>query len=328
MRNNFRLLVPVLLAVGLAVPQAAQADPIAPSAVGDVQLVISGQGNTTLDHAIRHEDGRWDRYGVLPVGFDSTQLASVIVNGEEHLFFQETHNQGSLYVNIRHFDGTWDLAASAPDGFTTVNGQDPLAVAYVNGALHVVRVHDNQVQHSMRNVDGTWSAFATVPMSGAFINVAVTSVGVDLRIVAINADGSALAQTDRHADGFWSPARRTAFVTDAGAGGTNTVGVAQIGDDLHVVAVDFHGSVFHSVMHANLSWDLFRNIGIPAGEPGYVATVGVTASHGVLHVAVGTVNDSILHTIRFADGSWQRFGNVKAAIGNPGGGIGLTIAGQ
>jgi hypothetical protein len=87
------------------------------------------------------------------------------------------------------------------------------------------------------------------------------------------------------------------------------------------------GNLWHTIYHANGTWQAFDNVKAAVGGSsiGPATKVAVAAVNGELHLAVVT-NDygSLWHTIRHTDGTWQNWGNVKAAVG--GSGIGLVFS--
>lgn len=336
--NKVRALVPLMLIAGLAMGiQPAQAAPAAPKAVGDVQLVTLDDSG--ISHTIRYADGSWQGFGHLTGnrGYAYSGLTSAIVNGEEHVFYHylccgQPYQTGITHL-IRHFDGTWNLAGAVPsDPSGSFEGRQ-MAVANVNGVLHLVDLQrGGAVRHSSQNADGTWSAWDTVPITGtsltSFGSLSVTGNGSDLRLVLSTTDGTALVETDRHADGTWSTARQTGFGNDAGTSKARNLSVAQVGDDLEVVALDDNYGVYHSIMHANGSWDPFRDVSGAAGYPGQAISIAAAASRGALQLVVGTSTGGLMHTIRFADGSWQRYGDVEQAAGRPASVYQISLAGQ
>lgn len=111
-------------------------------------------------------------------------------------------------------------------------------------------------------LDGTWPIVQGGPtISDYSRDLAVTSVGSDVRVVAPAEDGRTVMQTNRYADGTWSPPRFTEF------GGTaNKLSAVQVGSDLHVVLLDDQFNVYHTIMREDLTWDPFRDVDGAAGD--------------------------------------------------------------
>lgn len=317
-RDMRTTLMPLLLLVTLVVvPSSTQAAPAVPTgaataAAGDVHLTFHGRRGVR-HHTIRFANGSWQPAGSLSAG-NLSELTSTMVGGELHEFYIGLPHI-SPYYDVKHIvrytDGTWNFDANSPDEVFAEPGF--LGATTVNGLPHVVRLEGNRLWHSHQLADGTWPIVQGGPTVGDHPrDLAVTSVGSDVRVVVLAEDGRTVMRTDRHADGTWSPPHFTQF------GGTATkLSAAQVGDDLHVVLLDDQFNVYHTIMREDLTWDPFRDVDGAAGDSGMVNSVGVTASVGTLHLVVGSDSTQILHSIRYPDRSWQPFGNVKNETGGP-----------
>jgi hypothetical protein len=325
-----RSLLSLALVASLLAGVEGRVEPVAPSAVGDVHMLFYGYKGFWYDHTVRHADGSWQQAASAPAG--GVGMQSTMVGPEFHVF---TWFYDGWRHSVRYFDGTWNSRASVPVGGGAMAPPFRIGVAHVGGVFHLLRLVDGRVEHASQHPDGTWSVFANPPMPGLYADIAASVVGTDLRVVGISADGTTVTRTDRHSDGTWSPAVGTGFGTDSPPSRALEVEAAQVGDDLHVVVLDDQGDVYHSIMHENLAWDLFRDIDPAAGDSGEVYSIGATASQGTLHVAVGNHavdpgrDDRVLHTIRYPDRSWQRYGDVKDQMeGMHHTSASLTIAGS
>jgi hypothetical protein len=297
-----------LLAGGMAPVQAA------PQAVGDVQLLTATQYGLYLNHTIRYANGTWQPWGQLQNYEYGGQLASVMVNGVEHVF------TGIVYQNmppaytydhlVRDASGNWNHATLPPgDGWV----DDAQAVANLNGHIALVRKLHDVLSLSIQQDDTSWSAWETLS-TGPISSFSVTANGGVLRVIVSSADGTQIGDYERAADGTWSQPTWVPF-----NGGTATqVAVAQVGTDLQVAAVAHNGDryeVWHSIRHANGNWDQFGYVEGVAGDIPAVHQIAVTNSRGTLQLVASTVDGDLFHTIRFANGTWQRFGNVAGAAG-------------
>lgn len=126
--------------------------------------------------------------------------------------------------------------------------------------------------------------------------------------------------TIRHADGSWQP-----FFGDVGGqvlppGVFASVDCAGIDGELHVCGVTEGGGMWHTIRHADGSWQpFFGDVKGQAGNPGPFLAVGCAGINAELHVCGVIVTDGgIWHTIRHSDGSWQPFGDVKSQTSDPG----------
>lgn len=316
------------LAAALAVGALSLA-PTAQAATGDSQLAVTD--GITILHTIRHADGTWDHFGRL-ANFDQVgMLASVIVNGEENLFF--TYLSGMPYVSfygqyVRHTDGTWSLG-SGPGGGLAPGAIDGQAVADVNGHIAVGRKQGNTVQVSIQQSGGTWSAWETVPTSGTVTAFAMSASGGALRVVTVSSANSTVTDYDRSPAGVWSAGNQVAFKE---LGAPADVAVAQVGSDLEVVVTRHYSAVsdlYHTVLHANGKWDQFGYIeeSDNAGQITPVVHSAVAAVNGTLQI-VASANGALFHTIRYANGTWQHWGYVDNQTGGTFPGTQVTLAGD
>lgn len=315
-----RALVPVVLTGSLIAPPAAQA------AVGDTQIaVVDG---TSIAHTIRFASGSWQNFGHLPGLSGATAPTSVIIGGEEHLFF---HNDTTTLHYIRHTDGTWDLDGGLPP---MTGAPTSFAVTALNGRIAFVRQHDNGLQLSIQAANGNWSAWETVPLAFDISGFSVTANGITLRLVVSSRDGLTIADYDRAPDGIWSRANSLGVGAQGLPWVVYSVSAAQVGPDLQVVfAYSFYGlTIQHTILRADGKWD-------PAGNPQDNGAAGpipgggtngyaVAASQGTLQVVVTTSGGGIYHSIRYADGTWQHWGDVEGAAGHVSPSGAITIAGD
>jgi len=324
MRNTvFRLPLALALVAGpLVATTPVQAAPSVQHATGAVHLATMSQGYQ-VDHTIRHADGAWQDVRKLTTAGPykrGRNLVSAIVNGEEHLLFDDPRSMGmTIYRMIRHADGTWE---STSEGRVQLSSR--VAVAAVSGELNEARTDSNgNLVLRARHSDGTWTAGTAVPVTlTATSSFSLAGNGGELRFVITNPTG--LSYLVRDAAGTWSPATDVPFTVPGVT--ASTVDIAQVGTELQVVVLGSDGALYHSIRHQNGAWDAFGNIGPEAGDPGTPVSVSVTASTGTFHLAIGTSEGGVHHTIRFPDGSWQPFGDVEGATG---GSLGseVTIAG-
>jgi len=194
---------------------------------------------------------------------------------------------------------------------------------------------------------GSWTAFGDVqaqtdqhgPDIGLVTNVAcATNQGGDLHVPALDLN-SKLWHTIRLANGRW-PSDFGDVQAQTDQHGPNigpTPGTAcatNQGGDLHVLALDSNGKLWHTIRLANGSWPfVFGDVqgqtsqhGPNIGEISDAACA--TNQGGDLHVlAVDLANRKLWHTIRLAvDGSWTAFHDVLAQTGPIGGIAGVSCA--
>lgn len=303
-------------AAALGLSQPAQAAPDS----GQTQLVTTdGQGN--LDHTIRHADGTWQRFGLIPGYHNVSALTSVIVGGEENVFAQYDNGGGPRLGHlVRHTDGTWNYAAATPAPPSGATEQ--LAAANVNGRIELVRLASTGPEVSELDADGNWSVWRGVPSGEhAVQSIAAVASGGTLRVVELTADGRTVGVADR-VDGSWTVGSLTPISADARVKAVQ-IAAAEVGTDLQVTAryeytVDpTHYSRFrHGILNSAGSWSGFADLTTTIFVPGAPCDVAMTAANGELQLAYSSSSGDLLHTIRHPDGTWQEPGDVlNAAAG-------------
>ena len=329
-----KFLVPVAVLAAVAVSLPAQAV-AAPQAVGDVQLASIDAAHNSIDHTIRYANGHWQPFGQLTGEPGIDHLTSVIVNGQENLFFRSvtstTPTSASLHRLVRFPDGHWENSDSVPGSISpyVVNG---LAATELNGSIAIVANQGGFLSLTTLESDGlTWSQSETVPTSGnPLTGYAVSSHGGVLRVVEATDNGTRIGVYDRTADGRWSAGTWTdTAVTPQDPAGK--VVAAQVGDTLQIVtSIGFSTGyeLYYSALHADGTWEKFQNIDTAATTQGCgsVINMAATASGNTMQLAV-TSQGFLCHTIHFTNGTWQRFGDVRSQAGPMANGE-ITLAAQ
>jgi hypothetical protein len=301
------------LALTLVSAAAGPARGAGVASLGDVHLVTATP-EPWVAHAIRHDDGSWDRFNPLAAdGAPVQNLSSTVVNGEEHLVYQVRillkPSLWETYLRTRHLDGTW--SRERIDFFHS--GWDATAVAVVNRELHVLLRENGRMAHRVRRTDGSWSPQALVDVAGSGASLANVN-GVLHLMVSDGVPDTVLRLLTWQADRTWSKPVDTAVLPQPD-GRSARAAIAQVGADLHAVVRTADGGLWHAIRRPGGSWTGWGDIGREAGVPGAAEAVAVTASRNTLHVAITTTGGGLFHTIRFADGTWQRFGNVQEVAG-------------
>lgn len=234
---------------------------------------------------------------------------------------------GLLYHTIRNADGTW---LSSYDPVEDVVGGGPPAFSFedcagIGGALHLVGVGtDYRLYHTIRNPDGSWQpTFGLIedvasggPTTG-FGQVACAGTGTTLHVVGHGRDAN-LYHTLRLADGTWQNAFALIEAEVEGgppAGDFNWVACAGVGDELHVVGVGIDGQLYHTIRHADGTWQpSFGPVASAvSGQPQGFGSLACSGTGGVLQLAV-LGDGQLYHAIRNADGSWQPFFGAIASL--------------
>jgi hypothetical protein len=248
----------------------------------------------------------------------------------EALQLTATTSQGGLWHTIRQEDGSWQPFFGDVKG---VESNDPgrftdTACAGTRGGMHLVGLtRDGGMWHTVRFADGTgWQpSFGDVKAQesndpGHFSSVGCAGVGGELQVVALTNDGK-MWHTIRHADGSWQPAFGDVKAQESNDPGYFTaVGCAGVNGELHVVGLTDDGRMWHTIRHADGSWQpFFGDVKAQeSNDPGYFTAVGCAGVSGELHVVGLTDDGAMWHTIRLAGGTgWQPFfGDVKAQESN------------
>lgn len=131
----------------------------------------------------------------------------------------------------------------------------------------------------------------------------------------------------RRWDGPGAPAEAARDVKGATSdpGMITHTGSANVGGELHVVAVTNDGNLWHTVRYPS-SWQPWGDVKGATSDPGTFVRVDAGKSGSVLHVVGVTDDGNLWHTIRY-ETSWQPWGNVTWAAGDPGNVISVAADG-
>jgi hypothetical protein len=242
-----------------------------------------------------------------------------------------------------------------------------ISCASIGDNLHVLGVHSNgTIYHTIRfpitpttwdwqpwgNVSARVAAISSPGLGmgiapGSFKSVACASIGNDLHVVGLAANGN-IWHTIRFPPGFpnpfdWQPwgdvTATVAAISSPRLGmgiapGSrfSEISCASIGGNLHVVGLHSNGSIYHTIRFPT-DWQPWGNVSAtvqnnPGGQ--FAAEISCASIGGNLHVVGLHSNGSTYHTIRFPTGSpidWQPWGNVTArvaAISSPSLPLGIT----
>lgn len=174
---------------------------------------------------------------------------------------------GRLVHTVENPDGSWQPwgVVNAPAGL----GSDKffsLATAEVNGELHIAVTvwNDGGVFHTIRHADGSWSGWGNV-MGAAGTpspwgwphDVVAAGVNGALQVAVVNNSQTAVYHTIRDSDGNWAgwgPIGRQILDRTLGVCGVDG---ASVDNELQLLfeTCSNSGSLYHTVRHANGSWD-------------------------------------------------------------------------
>lgn len=230
-----------------------------------------------------------------------------------------------LYHTIHFANGTW-----APS-YGIINAQERNGGLRFNdvacGGVSDLQVVASDASgngilwHTIRsNLNGSWSGgFGNVnaQMGNGSLQLTSPSCAVSdsgrLHLLALNRADNTLYHTIRETNGSW----QGFFGQVPGTLNFKKVGCAALGEDLHVVAIDNNGTLWHTIrFNSSFSWQSgFDNVSAQiSNSAGFVATsVSCVFTGTTLNVA--TTNDSgfFTFTSRDSSGTWQPLAGVIEA---------------
>jgi hypothetical protein len=213
-----------------------------------------------------------------------------------------------------------------------------LAASHLDADLHVLGIAWSDVATSTSKMWHTirftrtqgWQPFGEVTATTAgnpsalsrYGPVGCAQVGKDLHVVVagVDSDGSGtIYHTIRFTEQFdWQPFGNVSQAAEGAGKNFRGAACAELGGDLHVVAHDADGTLWHTIRFTEqLNWQPFGNASEAAGNPNArFSVIGCANVGGDLHVVGATTGGRILHTIRFTQTqSWQPWGDVSAVVG-------------
>jgi cell envelope opacity-associated protein A len=220
-----------------------------------------------------------------------------------------------------------------------------------NGDLHILGIDlKDGLWHTIRKADGSWPyKFGDVqsqtrligpnPGIGATPQVSCsTNMQGDLHVLSID-ENNGLWHTIRMADGTWPFAFGDVQAQTRMVGPNNGIGLTPLAccatnnqGDLHVLALDNNGGLWHTIRMADGSWPFAfgdvqsqtRLVGPNPGIGPLLRMACATNQQGDLHVLALDKRNKLWHTIRMADGTWPyAFGDVQSQTNKVGPNMGI-----
>ncbi|MBF9069165.1 hypothetical protein [Streptacidiphilus fuscans] len=236
------------------------------------------------------------------------------------------------------------IAAAVTTAFTLALSGAPSAGAATTPAEFQLTINTSANAaplHTIRNADGTWTAWDQVP------DMYANPVGTSSQTQAESggelyyaSEGSGQIQfLTRDATGTWtSPTGTTAPVPSTiqvGAGQTTVaslVGSAVLGSDFHLIALAANGDLYETIRHSDGTWtywnDLYDANNNALGAIGTITDASVATTNGSDLQIAAVVGGKLYHSIRTTPtGTWTPWGDVFANSSNPGTATHVAIAG-
>ena len=246
-------------------------------------------------HTIRLSDSSWQpSFGDVksvesnnPGHFSAVGCAGV--NGQ--LQVVGLIDNGGMWHTIRLNDSSWQSFFGDVKGVESNNPGhfSAVACAAVDGSasggreLHVVGLtNDGGMWHTIRRADGSWQpSFGDVKSvesnnPGHFSAVGCAGVGGQLHVVGLTDDGG-MWHTIRLNDSAWqSSFGDVKGVESKDPGYFSSVGCAAVNGELHVVGLTDDGGMWHTIRHADGSWQpSFGDVkAVESNDPGHFSAVG------------------------------------------------------
>ncbi|WP_327075530.1 S1 family peptidase (plasmid) [Kitasatospora purpeofusca] len=219
-----------------------------------------------------------------------------------------------LSQTARLADGTWTPLQDVQ--VAGIGGVKAVAAAGIDSNTHVVVLGgDGHLHHTIRRPDGSWDGFGDLNTAvtdlGGITQIAVSSIGADLHVVAL-ADGR-LFHSVRGADGNWA-GFGPVFSATGPLDGVTAVAAAGSGPDLQL-AVIANGGVYHTARYANGDWGTWGSVDEAAGAVGPVTSLAMSGQGSDMNLVVVTSTGALQHTVRHQDASWQPFSQLTSVFG-------------
>jgi len=297
-------------------------------------LALAGRG--TLRHATRPgtvtgTTGTWGTWQDLPAppAGTVTDLASATSGTTSHLVALA----GGRLWHFRSGGGSRGRWDSVSDQAGDLPATTALAVAVLDGDVHLVAVHGGRLARTVLHPGGSWRPWqdlqtTNIPDVPATVTaVALTALDRELHVTAVR-DG-VLTHTLRTVEGLWQPWQDVP-VQDTGTSGAAAAGrpvravaSAALDGQVHLIAVR-SGSVLWLSRQSTTLWTRAAPLH-PAGAPRDVTDAGVAAVNGHLQV-LALDPDGPVSLTRGTDGTWGAWSRPSRTGQVPGGAAVLALS--
>lgn len=262
-----------------------QGVPAAIAAAGmydDLHVVIAN-GNDTVAHCVRDDNGSWSPFRSVEGQSGSissiTSIAATTANAKLHVLAVCAEG---LRHTIRYADGSWqDVWGNVETASGSLPGTiTKIAATRIGTTLHLAVVAGGYVRHTSRTDAGVWGSWGNIENVageiGTVTDVAVAGVNGELQVIAQNSNNS-LYHTVKSASGSWQEFKRLA---DFASFVPESISMTEVGDDMQFAIVTSTGSVKHTIRYANGSWQ---------ENPGTVNLDGISGSAAAQVAVTGSL---------------------------------------
>lgn len=256
----------------------------------------------------RNEDGSWTSFTPVDLGACGNQVTKL----SPAPYYYKSQLVGTVAAGrpcwVEHdADGTnKTLDTSTLDTIDAVTNE--------NGSPHAF------AQNPLR--DYRWGSL-TQPAGvdfqnqlGATVSMAASGSQYGAQVLAVTASGGLFHATRTNSN----YSRLGDVKTVAGdPGPIAQVAAEEVNGALEVVVRTTGGRLFHTTRYdVDGRWDPFRDLTVPAGNPGPAVSIAVAAADGPMQLVVETADHKLWHTIRWGN-TWQQFGDVGSVAPLPAG---------
>ncbi|MEV7617697.1 trypsin-like serine protease [Streptomyces sp. NPDC089799] len=249
--------------------------------------------------------GRWSGWGEVPGGGGGAKdITASLVGDTVHVLI--VGGDGNLYAQAADYkalrwNNTWTAVGGA--GLTHITSAvsgTTVRVAGIAGGLVYNRDFDTR--------NGSWSPWGAVPGgAGGAVDIASSTIGNNVHVQIIGADGGIWAQYGSYDAGRW----HDVWTRVGGTGLTRITSVAS-GDTVELYAVGADGKIKNAAMDAvDGAWSAFREL--PGGLAGASdVAVAVSVAPSKVTLAAGAGNTMFAQNGNLATGE---FGAQWTSIG-------------
>ena len=282
---------------------------------------VAASAANTFYHAVRSSAGTWTAFNALggangATTFEGSQESiAAMPDGSSQVL--GIGKDGNVYHEVRNTNGTWTgfQALTGADGATYFHGSDAAITGLPDGSSQVVAIgNDGNIWHRVRNANGTWTNFQTIPGLNGAASFPASKVAIagmpdgSSQVLAYGADGNMYLDV-RSAAGTWSGWSLIAGANGAADFEGSDLAIAAMPDgSSQLLAIGNDGDVWHEIRSAAgvfTGWGNLNGVGTA-----YMAasSIGITGMPDGTSQVVAVGNDGNAYTeTRNTNGTWTGF---------------------